>query len=82
MGARFGPIAEAAGINHTIFRAGEGARGIVFAHAPPGKPLGHFFNIVRHGGNVMLLDGQPRTPASWAEIRQNGFTQFQLLRTN
>jgi hypothetical protein len=82
LGTNFGPISEAAQINNTIFHAGEGARGVVFARPPPGKNEGHFFNIVRHAGDVLLLDGQLGRQVSWAEYRQMGFTQFRLLQTN
>lgn len=79
LGTEFGPIKAAAEINNTIFHAGEGARGIVSAEGPGG---GHYFNIVRFGGDVLLLDGQLGRQVSWAEYRRMGLQDFQLLRTN
>jgi hypothetical protein len=55
------------------------ARGIVYAKGPTGA---HYFNIVNHGGDVMLLDGQLGKVMSWATYREMGFNQFSLLRTN
>ena len=75
----FGPIKAAAEINNTIFHAGEGARGIVSAEGPGG---GHYFNIVRFVGDVLLLDGQLGRQVSWAEYRRMGLQNFQLVRTN
>ena len=74
-GTEFGPFKPAAEINNTIFQAGEGARGIVSAE-------GHYFNIVRHGGDVLLLDGQLGRQVSWGEYQRMGLHNFQLMRTN
>jgi hypothetical protein len=78
-GTEFGPFKPAAEINNTIFHAGEGARGIVSAEGPGG---GHYFNIVRHGGDVLLLDGQLGRQISWGEYQRMGLHNFQLMRTN
>lgn len=78
-GAEFSPIKPAADINNMIFLAGEGARGIVSAEGPGG---GHYFNIVRFGGEVLLLDGQLGRLVSWAQYAKMGLRNFQLLRTN
>ena len=72
-GAEFGPIRPAAEINNTIFHAGEGARGIVSTDGPGG---GHYFNIVRFAGEVLLLDGQLGRLVSWAEYPANGFDEL------
>ena len=58
----------------------DGARGIVYAKTPGDHA--HFFNIVNHGGDVLLLDGQAGQVMSWAAYREMGFNQFSLLRTN
>ncbi len=75
----FGSPGAHADVNNTIFHAGDGARGIVFAKAAGG---GHYFNIVNHGGDVMLLDGQLGQPMTWGAYREMGFYEFSLLRTN
>lgn len=80
-GGSFGSRGSHADVNNAIYHAGDGARGIVLARRP-GSGLGHFFNIVNHGGDVMLLDGQLGRVMSWAEYRQMGFNDFALLRTN
>jgi len=77
---QFSNYGSHADINNMIFRAGDGSRGIVFAQKPSGT--GHYFNIVNHGGDVMLLDGQLGKVMSWASYREMGFSQFSLLRTN
>ncbi|MDQ0904036.1 RHS repeat-associated protein [Streptomyces canus] len=47
----------AAGITTELLKAGNGARGVIFAWQE-GSDVGHFFNAVNHGGNVKFLDGQ------------------------
>ncbi|MFF4316936.1 toxin glutamine deamidase domain-containing protein [Streptomyces sp. NPDC001507] len=47
----------AAGVANELLKAGDGARGVIFAWNE-GADIGHFFNAVNHGGNVKFLDGQ------------------------
>lgn len=43
---------------------------------------GHDFNIVNHGGDVMLLGGQLGKVMSGAAYREMGFNRLSLLRTS
>ncbi|WP_331740771.1 toxin glutamine deamidase domain-containing protein (plasmid) [Streptomyces sp. NBC_00015] len=47
----------AVGVANELLKAGDGSRGIVFTWQE-GDDIGHFFNVVNHGGNVKFLDGQ------------------------
>ncbi|MFI7505103.1 toxin glutamine deamidase domain-containing protein [Streptomyces sp. NPDC049687] len=47
----------APGVANELLKAGNGARGVIFAWQE-GSDIGHFFNAVNHGGNVKFLDGQ------------------------
>jgi len=86
VGGEFGPPGGPPEIHNSIFLAGEGAHGIVYAKGPPPlgetRNLGHYFNIVRWAGEVYLLDGQLGRAVSWAEYLRMGFNEFRLLRTN
>lgn len=86
VGGEFGPAGGPSEIHNRIFLAGEGAQGIVYAKGPPPRGetrnLAHYFNIVRWGGEVYLLDGQLGRAVAWAEYLRMGFHEFRLLRTN
>ena len=60
-----------------------GRLGAAIAQCPsPSSGGGHYCNIVRFAGDVLLLDGQLGRQVSWPEYRRMGFTEFQLLQTN
>lgn len=85
VGGEFGPAGGPPEIHNRIFLAGEGAQGIVYAKGPPPpgetRDLGHYFNILRWGGEVYLLDGQLGRAVAWAEYLRMGFKEFRLLPT-
>jgi filamentous hemagglutinin len=74
-GTTFGKPGEIADVSTAMTTAGSGARGIVFGSR--GSEVGHVFNVVNQNGVVRFLDGQTGTAASL-----DGFSSFQLLRTN
>jgi hypothetical protein len=75
-GRQFSPPASIAHISDEIASAGPGARGIIFGSRGSGE-VGHVFNVVNQNGTVRFLDGQ-----SGGVAATNGYTSFQLLRTN
>jgi hypothetical protein len=65
-------------VGATIQKAGNGARGIVYAGTgEPGKP-GHVFNVVNQNGVVRFLDGQTGKAVAWFK----GWTDIRLLRND
>uniref|UniRef100_UPI0035ABB020 toxin glutamine deamidase domain-containing protein n=1 Tax=Rhizobium rhizogenes TaxID=359 RepID=UPI0035ABB020 len=75
-GTRFGTPTTIDRIQQRMIDAGNGARGIVFGSR--GTETGHVFNVVNQGGTIRFLDGQ----SGGAANLNDGFTNFQLLRTN
>lgn len=74
-GTSFGAPGTIRTVTDAMSAAGSGARGIVFGSR--GSEVGHVFNVVNQSGVVRFLDGQTGRAATL-----DGFTNFQLLRTN
>jgi hypothetical protein len=80
-GSKFGPRMLSEFVELTMRNRGDLKRAIIRGDAGPDTP-GHQFNVINDGGRVRLLDGQLGREITWAELAQNGITEFQLLFTN
>jgi hypothetical protein len=79
-GRGFGNPATPAVVEAQLAQGGANARGILFGYRP-GAQIGHFLNIVRYNGDVLLLDGQVGRVVTWQELWNQGLTTFQLMPT-
>ena len=68
---------SAAAIAQSLLRAGDGARGIVLGTRGIGE-VGHFFNAINQGGNVVFLDAQIGGFAATSGYQSFGFLMTHL----